>query len=164
MSGGNQRDNLALDIWLADSRRASAPNGAPSPQDYAIADRLIAKGYTMADDASTPSAGPASEEAATEEYDFGDPDPVMLPGTFVRSLQAPVPTEEIITAHIPTINSSSFNSPSSGGARTCRCGARIEVLHSEMDDDDSDIQPYLDRKLAAHITEALAAAGQEGTR
>lgn len=30
MSGGNQRDKLALDIWLADSRRTSAPNGAPS--------------------------------------------------------------------------------------------------------------------------------------
>lgn len=118
------RDELAREVWLADPLRASAPDGAPSKQDYAIADRLIAKGH-------------GQQQAIT-----------------------PQGTADIIAAHIPTIVSSSFNSPSPGNGRTCRCGARIEVLHSEMDDSDSDAQPYLDRKLAAHIAEILAQAGQ----
>ena len=66
---------------------------------------------------------------------------------------------DIIAAHVPTITSSTFNSPESGNGRTCRCGMRVEVLHSEMDDNDSDAQPYLDRKLAAHVAEELAKAG-----
>lgn len=66
---------------------------------------------------------------------------------------------EIITAHIPTTTSSTFNRPESGSGRTCRCGLIVDVPHSEMADSDSDVQPYLDRKLAAHLADELAKAG-----
>jgi len=66
---------------------------------------------------------------------------------------------DVIAAHVPTTTSSTFNFPESGSGRTCRCGLTIDVLHSEMDDNDSDAQPYLDRKLAAHVAEELTKAG-----
>lgn len=70
----------------------------------------------------------------------------------------------VIAAHVPTTLSGSFNRPSSGNVRECACGLRFVVLHSEMADTDSDVQPYLDRKLAAHVADALLAAGYGDVR
>lgn len=58
----------------------------------------------------------------------------------------------VLASHIPTPAIGTFSSSSGdGNSRECSCGERITVLHSEMGDEEYDVHPYLNRKVAEHI-------------